>query len=197
MAVTSSTDICIEGYPRSANTYAVYAFKLSNSNVNVGHHHHVPAQIIRSVVMQIPTVVVIRNPEEAVASFLVFQSSIKADMYLKAYTKFYQPIIPLLDRVIVASFHTITRDFNQIIQAVNNKYRTSYHLIADLDQRQGEIFRKLKEINKRFFASDKNKMMYPNKTREIHKQKMKKYIEGSKFLEKARAIYDQIKIISV
>jgi hypothetical protein len=197
LAVNTSTDICIEGYPRCANSYAVYAFKLTNNKVNIGHHLHVPAQILRAVVLQIPTVVTIRNPQDAVASFLLFQNSTNADIYLKAYIKFYKAIVPLLDRLIVADFFTIIDNFNKVIHAINNKYRTNFQLVDDLIERQYEVFNKLEEINKRFFASDKNKMMYPNKTREIHKQKMKKYIEGSKFLEKARAIYDQVKIISV
>lgn len=197
LAVNSSTNICIEGYPRCANSYAVYALVLANNNLNVGHHLHVPAQIFKSVQMEIPTIVPIRTPEEAVSSFLVFQKSTNADLYLKAYVKFYKSLFHLLDKVVIADFTTIIGDFNKVIQAVNNKYRTNYQVISDLKQRQDEIFKKLKEINERFFGCDRNKTMYPDKTREIHKQKAKKYTIGSKFLGEANEIYERIKKASV
>ena len=55
-AVNSSTGICIEGYPRCANSYAVYAFKNANKDIKIGHHLHVPAQIKQSTDYKIPTI---------------------------------------------------------------------------------------------------------------------------------------------
>mgnify|MGYP007017151076 CR=1 FL=1 len=56
--VTRNTRITIEGYPRSANTYAVYAFKHVNAIKwnEIAHHLHVQAQIIRSIKYKIPVI---------------------------------------------------------------------------------------------------------------------------------------------
>ena len=45
-----NTQLVIEGFPRSANTFAVITFwHLQPKKVIVAHHQHVPAQIIRAV----------------------------------------------------------------------------------------------------------------------------------------------------
>ncbi|NIO21677.1 MAG: hypothetical protein GTN76_13330, partial [Candidatus Aenigmarchaeota archaeon] len=121
-----------------------------------------PAQILKSVAMDIPTVLLLRNPEEAVASWLVFQSSLNADIYLKAYIKFYNAIVPLLDRLIVSDFPTTTGDFNKVIQTTNNRYGTTYEEVTNLKERQVEIFEILKGLNERFFSGKKNKELHPD-----------------------------------
>jgi hypothetical protein len=189
LAVTSSTEICIEGYPRCANSFAAYAFLLSNGDVKIGHHLHVPAQILRAVSMNIPAVAVIRNPEDAVLSFLVFQHSVNADLYLKAYIKFYESIIHLSDKFIITDFSTTIGDFNKVIRSVNSKFNTEFKTIENLDQRKDEIFATLKQINDKFFKGDKNKIMYPDETRDKQKELMRKYTKESKYLSKANEVY--------
>ena len=191
MTVNSSTEVCIDGYPRCANSYAVYAFKLSNK-VIIGHHHHVPAQIFRSVAMRIPTIVPIRLPEESVSSFLIFQNSTNADLYIKTYINFYKSIRHLFDRVVIADFDVIINDFNKVINSVNTKYNTNFNLIENLKEKQNEIFERLKEINNLFFGSNKRKLMYPDKSRERFKQEAKFLVKSSRFLEEANDIYEEI-----
>ncbi|RMG27959.1 MAG: hypothetical protein D6732_19595, partial [Methanobacteriota archaeon] len=44
--IGARTEIVIEGYPRSANTFAVVAFRLAqNRPVKIAHHLHMEAQI--------------------------------------------------------------------------------------------------------------------------------------------------------
>ena len=56
----------IDGYTRSASTYAVYAFQLSQARpVRVAHHLHAPAQLIEAARRGVPTLMVIREPRGA------------------------------------------------------------------------------------------------------------------------------------
>ncbi len=65
-----STELVIEGFPRSANSFSVTAFRrLQQKKVNIAHHHHVPAQIIKAINLQIPILVLIRSPKDAVISY--------------------------------------------------------------------------------------------------------------------------------
>src|SRR4029453_17396954 len=69
MVVTRDTDLVIDGYTRSASTYAVYAFQLAQDRpVRLAHHLHAPAQIVAAVRWGIPTMLVVRDPRGAVLS---------------------------------------------------------------------------------------------------------------------------------
>ncbi len=190
MAVRDETDICIEGFPRSANSYAVVAFKLDNPGIKPGHHLHVPAQIMRACQLNKPVITVIREPQEAVASFLVFQSSVNVDLYLKLYIDFYKSLFSYQDKIIVADFKTVTSDFNSVIERVNQKYGTQFNGIKDLNQRQNKIFSRLEEINRQFFAGHQQKSMAPDKRREKIKEQARQRVLKNSRLAAAQQIYD-------
>src|SRR5207247_8264431 len=44
---TAETEICIEGFPRSGNTFAVIAFQQAQTRtVSIAHHVHAPGSVI-------------------------------------------------------------------------------------------------------------------------------------------------------
>jgi hypothetical protein len=197
MAVTHKTEICIEGFPRSANSYAVVAFKLNNKDIKVGHHLHIAAQVVRAADFGIPNVVVIRKPEDAVASFLVFQSSFNARAYLKSYIRFHRTIMPFLNKTLFASFETVTLDFNKIIISINDRFGKCYNLVQDLEKSQKLIFTRLEEINNQFFAGQFQKNMAPDEQRKKLNARARESVLKSPYLEEANNIYQKLKDISV
>ncbi len=197
MRMHADTEVCIEGFPRSANSYAVVAFKLRNQSVKIAHHLHVPAQIISACRKDLPTIVTLRHPLEAVASFLIFQNSRNISTYLKIYHRFYQVLQPFGEQVIWADFKTVVTDFNKIILAVNQKYDKNFNLIDDLEKSQPDIFKKLDEVNQRFFSGETLKGMYPEQQRDELKEKLKTAIQADTAYEPARRIYLAFKEISV
>ena len=56
LMVRRGTEICIEGFPRSGNTFAVYAFELWNPGSQVAHHLHAPGQFVRALRLSVPCV---------------------------------------------------------------------------------------------------------------------------------------------
>ena len=192
MRVTKKTTICIEGFPRSANTYAHMAFRLNNKEVIIGHHLHVAAQILKACGYNIPTIVIIREPIEAVSSFMVFQNSRRADFYLKTYINFYKKILPLKSQFIITDFKTVVSNLDKVIRAVNSKFRTNFNEIHDLKKHEKEIKEKIEEVNKRFFAGQTKTSMYPSPERDKYKQQLKRKIESSKYFKKANQIYGKI-----
>ena len=55
------TDICIDGYPRSANSFTVRMFRKANPEAVIAHHTHSVANIKKAIECGIPVVVLIRN----------------------------------------------------------------------------------------------------------------------------------------
>src|SRR5215204_2605761 len=74
-AVTPDKQVVIEGFPRSGNSFARRAFIMAQDETfdvtRIAHHLHVPAQVIRAAQWQIPTLVLIRRPRDAVHSVVI------------------------------------------------------------------------------------------------------------------------------
>jgi hypothetical protein len=70
--VDARTDIVIEGFPASANTFAVAAFRLAQEPryMRIAHHTHVPAQVIEATRLGVPAILLIREPMQAVLSVM-------------------------------------------------------------------------------------------------------------------------------
>jgi pimeloyl-ACP methyl ester carboxylesterase len=53
--ISPETDVVIEGFPRTGNTFAVTAFVMAQPGfVSVAHHVHVPAQVISAERLGVP-----------------------------------------------------------------------------------------------------------------------------------------------
>lgn len=138
LLVSESTDICIDGFPRSANSFAVGAFSSANPDVDIAHHTHVPAQILRACEYEIPTVVLARHPIDAIVSGRGLELQIAAindrkaplrisfSERLKAWVAFYECVLPYRERVIIAPFDTVIHDFGCVIDAVNRRYGVDF-----------------------------------------------------------------------
>jgi hypothetical protein len=121
------TEVVIDGYTRSASTFAVYAFQLSQpSPVRVAHHLHAPAQLIEAARRGLPTLMVIREPHGALLSQLVREADVDLLDALYSYRRFHESLIPYRDAFVVADFAEVTNDFGAVIGRMNEKYGTSF-----------------------------------------------------------------------
>ena len=70
--IYKNTEIVIEGFQRSGNTFAYVAFILPQLRpVNVAHRVHAPAQVIAGIRMNIPVILLIRDSRDAALSFTI------------------------------------------------------------------------------------------------------------------------------
>lgn len=150
---TSETDICIEGFPRSANSYLEMIFRLQNPNAKCAHHLHVPMQVIRAVQLDIPCIVLIRNPVDAVASVLVADRALSIRLAVESYINFYRQIERVRDKVVVAHFDRVVAEANAVISDVNRKYGTAFNTDQSVVPDEGKVFEKLEQKNTRLNRS--------------------------------------------
>jgi hypothetical protein len=122
-----TTEIVIEGYPRSGNTFSVVAFQLAQGRrVKVAHHLHAAAQIKRAARLDIPAIVLIREPSEAILSVVVRDPHASMRWALRSYIRFYSTVVPHLEKTVVAPFAIVTSDLASIIRMVNARYGTAF-----------------------------------------------------------------------
>ena len=133
--VGRDTDVVIEGFPRSANTFAVIAFELAQSeSIRVAHHLHVPSQVIAAAKWGIPTMVLVRDPEEAIFSLVQLRPHITLEQGLKDYVRFYRRILPYRERFVVARFEEVSTDFGALIRRLNAHFGTSFQEFHHTDE---------------------------------------------------------------
>lgn len=138
--VSTDIEIVIEGYPRSANTYAYAAMQVSqNRHVRVAHHLHQPAQVSWAARRGIPIILLIRDPAEAVLSYVVRESFLSTKRALIDYVRFYELCWPYVRSVVVAPFEVVIRDFGVLIAEVNDRWGTGFVPFAGDDGMKRKI----------------------------------------------------------
>ncbi len=124
------TELVIEGFPRSGNSFAVAAFTLAQDRpVAVAHHVHAPAHVIAAIRAGEPSLVVIREPGEAVATFVIRHPDdpdISMRQALRGYVRFYRPLLPHRAGFVVGPFGEVTTDFGAVIRRINARFGTTF-----------------------------------------------------------------------
>jgi len=147
--VRCDTEIVIEGFSRSANTFAVVAFTFAQGRpVKIARHLHAPAQVIAAVRREIPCIVLIRNPRDAVLSLLVREPYISAERALKDYIRFYRTVAPYRDKFVVGRFAEVTTDFGEVIRRVNAHFGTNFKPFEHTEQNLQKVFQIVEEMDK-------------------------------------------------
>ncbi|WP_157621436.1 hypothetical protein [Salisaeta longa] len=191
---TSDTDLCIEGYPACANSYLYFVFKeCANQSLDVGHHTHSVANVKRSLYYGIPSVVVFRDPEDAIPSYLSRFDKDPREAVLR-YVRFYQYICTVADQVLLASFEEVTSHVDRVVHRVR--------LATDLQFEIGEIGTLKERVQSRMKEqwSDSRDALFnrrdiplPNEDREVAKRRALEAIKSLDIYKEAVGQFRQIK----
>jgi hypothetical protein len=103
-----ATDLCIEGYPSSGNSFSFAVLCRANGGLRIAHHCHSVANFQLAFDYGIPAVCLIRRPEDAIASRLArFQGAMRSAIL--EYVSFYDFVLAHRDRLTVVTFDEVTR----------------------------------------------------------------------------------------
>jgi hypothetical protein len=134
LAFGPDTEIVIEGFPRSANSFAVNAFRLAQARpVRIALHLHAPAQVLAAGHDRVPAIVLVREPREAIVSYLLWQPGIGVRLATRSYLSFYRTLEPYESSFVVASFGQVTTAFGAVIRRVNHRFGTSFREFEHTD----------------------------------------------------------------
>lgn len=194
--VGNNTQLVIEAYPRSASTYAATAFRISNEGVRYASHLHSPINVELGIRNQIPVLVLLRDPLDAVTSHLQFSNGLSPRLALRSYIMFYERIVPVADQVVLATFETVVSDFGQVILAVNGKFHTTFRrynttpdnerVVRDLINWEDHLFRGSGAQGARTVAR-------PAVERDAQKPALHQRLLSLEGLWAARQVYEQLR----
>lgn len=140
---TVHTDIVIEGFPRSANTYAVAAFQHANPDAQIASHLHSARAVLAGVRQELPVLVLIRDPVEAAASLMVFWPGVRPRQALRHYCAFYESLGDVRQAVTVATFPDVVDNYATVLRRVNARFRTSFALYDKSDESEEAVRRSI------------------------------------------------------
>ena len=134
----------VEGFPRSGNTFTVFALQdAANQRLRIASHVHHPSQVIRAVSRGVPTVLVVRDPVSALASYLSYGQHGRPHTVLKEYVSYHRELIPYIDQTMVCTFPEIVSDLSAIIDRINERFSLQ---IPPFDQSPENVDRVFEEI---------------------------------------------------
>jgi hypothetical protein len=131
LVTAPGVEVLIEGYPRSANSFAVAAFARAqgwpgSGGGRIAHHTHAPAHVLEAVRRGIPSIVLIRDPADAVLEFLLVKPDLTPRQGLRGYIRFYEPLLPHRSGFVVGPFEEVTTDLGGVIARLNARFGTSF-----------------------------------------------------------------------
>jgi hypothetical protein len=155
--VSPGHDLVIEGFPRSANSFAVSAFMFANGwrDPRIATHAHSPAQVHLAARWGVPTILLIRRPEAAIIGWMAYTSqrgpragqgmspALKL-AWVRAqtlrYARFYERTTPLGQHFVLATFEEVTRDLGVVIARLNAKFGCDFAPFRHTPQTQARVF---------------------------------------------------------
>ena len=191
------TAIVIEGFLRSGNTFSVAAFHIANGpQLHVGRHLHGAAHVLRAVRLGLPTVVLIRQPRDAVLSYLVRRPTLTPYDALVEYLDFYRTAWPARHGFVVAPFDRVTSDFGAILDQVNERFGTSFRRYEPTPENEARAFLLVEEMNRLETGGEVVESLVgrPSSERSRRKEELRTLLERPRTAEKlsaAEALYQQ------
>jgi hypothetical protein len=198
LVVENNTDLVIEGFPRSANSFAFAAITSSQPRpLKIAHHLHHEAQICLAAHYKVPMLILIRHPVDACLSTAIYFQDTDISGYLYRWVKFYNCAMRHAKHICFAEFNTVTHDIASVLRRFNCKFKSELRVPAS----NVTIAAKAAEQVVRFSSSlpaeiRSRQIAIPDKHRNIMKAKL--YTEfcnnqrNKVLIEKAEQMYKAI-----
>jgi hypothetical protein len=123
-------DLVMDGFPRSANSWAEAAFLVAQAGrgpLRIAHHCHAAAQLLAGARLGLPTLVLVRAPADAVLSYReMLDVPVPFAQLFADYVALYQPLLARQDRLCFAGFDDIVNDFGSVIRRLNRTFSTDF-----------------------------------------------------------------------
>jgi hypothetical protein len=193
LTIRKDTELVIEGFPRSGNTFAVVAFEMAQSrSVVLARHIHAPAQIVLAARRNIPTLVLIRKPIDAISSNLIWNPSISTRQCLRDYVRFYASIRQYENRYVLGKFEEVTTDFGDVIRKINERVGTEFLVFNHTRENEKACFEIIERRNRLMNCASELQVARPSRVRNELKASLRAEFDSKKLkdlVNKAEEVY--------
>lgn len=191
-------DFYFDGYPRSGNTYAKNLLTFVYENVRGISHLHSKIGLKIALRKNIPSIIIIRNPKDAVSSNLfrkmnngsiVVSEKRMVDILLKKYIRFYEYIESNSNNILLINFDELIDDEFKYIQIVSMYLKLDIHSVGELSN----VIKKYKRHQKnKENMKNINVSSLPSESRNKNKEERLKIVMASEYFLDADSLYNRI-----
>jgi len=195
--VGRDTQLTLEAFQGSGNTYALGLFK--HLDLSIAHHSHAAAQVIASVRRNIPTLIIVREPDEAVLSFIARVKVLTLEQALREYSNFHHHILPYKDGIVVTNFSEFLQDPAQTVARLDRKFGTDFSSGLEVKHESAaENVKSWHKFNKAGSVHESD-VPLPSEVRSERKELLREYLHSSsaqRHLERANEMYQVFAALS-
>jgi hypothetical protein len=173
---TGDTNLVLEGYPRSGNTFAVdfLDYKNNEPRLKIAHHTHNFRNVLLGVELGVPTVVVVRKPIDAVCSYMIYSGE-TVEFSTNKYYEFHSELLNCQDSILFLKFESLVTNMNGIIDLLNARFNLNLNKSADLDY-DNELVKNIDRDRAKVFRTGEDYIRTvgaPSKARDLLKGEIK------------------------
>ena len=190
------TDIVIEGFPRSGNTFFVRLVMALHQDLRVGSHFHSISSLKFCVDRKIPCVVLIREPIESLSSLIIKKRqylhrndlATSVHSFIVDYIEFYEYAVRY--KIPIMSFQIVTRNPKISIPIVQSVISKQEFVVIDEATISSAAISVKNELDlERIGSLNANSS---NRAKEDAKKLTHNLIRGDADFDRAQSLYDSI-----
>lgn len=160
----------------------------------MAHHMHLPAQITLGVKRKLPTLVLIRNPEDAITSLLMKQPQ-SVETALDHYISFYETTQDFSENIVLGHFDEVTTDFGAVITKMNERFGTDFSTFDHTEANVAAVYERIESLHRARNNGMilESRIARPSGEKASHKPKIQALLQDPAHepkLERAKALYE-------
>lgn len=176
------SDLVIEGFPRSGNTYARAFFSLSQKDgFKLASHLHSPSHLYLAWKYQVPALLLIRNPLDTAVSNMTNEPYVHPNQVLKNWLRFYEGSLKYKDAFLAVDFEALISNFRGVVEKLNQRFEVGFNTEKINDISKDSIRDTILKFNKLAFGNvNQRNFSFPEAGRTQIKERYK-----SRFLDES------------
>lgn len=183
-----STDLCIEGYESSGNSFSYAILRVANGKLRIAHHCHSVANLKLALHYGVPAVCLIRHPEAAISSRLARFGGTREDA-VREYIDFHRFILRHIDSLVIVTFEELTQDTQRFLERLRQEAAVDLPF-DDVEELKERAVRRMKERSSLWGAPEV--ISLPLETRETSKAQIQQELRNCPDYREAVAVWERI-----
>lgn len=195
-AFNKKTDLVLEGYPRSGNTWLRNAILYKKKDISISSHMHYPSSIRLAIKRNIPCIILLRNPLDSISSLMIRDKTYDIKTAIDYYIFFYENFTYYKNsNVILLDFDLVVNNINLCFKILNDKFNLNLCLFSEKnDLSQFKSFLEKREKDKYSLEEQNLVIGLPSSSREKMKKNISSKILKNKNFEKANQLFLKLNV---
>ena len=200
--VNHKTDIVVEGYPRSGNTFCVALLYYLEPKLKIARHRHELGHLKYAIKLKKPIVCVVRNPLDSIIS-LHIREKLSISFCIEYYIKFHKYLYENRNYIYIIDFNLLIKEPTEVIKNINKATSLQLAEVVITEHATEDIKKIVKDMELKeseFLGLDSTNIRsshiaIPTKERNEYKQKIIKNLNLKKYenkINKANKLFNSL-----